>query len=135
MTKRPASSRQKAERDGRAAEEGAATLLTSKGYEILAQRFRCEEGEIDLIARHGDMIAFIEVKARRTHEAARLSVTDKAIGRITRAAVIWLAHHAPGFDGTVRYDIVAVAPPFPRHYPDAFRPDPGANDGDAGTYF
>ena len=57
-------SRRRSERAGRRAEWIGALILTLKGYRILARRFRVHSGEIDLIARRGDVIAFIEVKAR-----------------------------------------------------------------------
>ncbi len=49
---------------GRAAEEFAARQLESRGCRVLAERYRCRQGEIDLIVRDGDVVAFVEVKAR-----------------------------------------------------------------------
>ena len=114
-----------AEARGRRAERLAALWLMAKGYRILRWRFRCEAGEIDLIAQRGNTIAMVEVKARTTHEAARLSITPHSEQRIGKAAAIWLAQHRPHFGGTVRYDAVTLAKWWPKHWPDAFRPHDG----------
>ena len=58
-------SRRRAERRGRLAEWAAALCLRLRGYRILALRHRTPLGEIDLIARKGDLVVFVEVKARR----------------------------------------------------------------------
>lgn len=50
---------------GERGEELAARLLAGKGYEVLERNYRTRYGEIDLIARHGDTLVFVEVKARR----------------------------------------------------------------------
>lgn len=59
-------SRQQAERHGRWAESAAALYLRCKGYQILARRARTRLGEIDIVARRGDTLIFVEVKMRRT---------------------------------------------------------------------
>ncbi|MFP3339830.1 YraN family protein, partial [Micrococcus sp. SIMBA_131] len=66
----PAEARQKAYRLGHRGEWLAAIALRLKGYRILARRYRTKLGEIDLIARRGDLVAIVEVKARPTVEAA-----------------------------------------------------------------
>ncbi len=62
--------RRRAEKRGHAAEYWAALYLMLKGYRILALRYRTPLGEIDLIARRKDVVAFIEVKARRSENGA-----------------------------------------------------------------
>ncbi|WOI53522.1 YraN family protein [Parvularcula sp. LCG005] len=114
--------REKAEARGRRAETIAGLWLGLKGYRILARRFRCEAGEVDLIAERGDTIAMVEVKSRSTHEAARLSLSPQGERRIGAAAVIWLARYRPRHTGSVRYDLVTVAGYRPRHWADAWRP-------------
>lgn len=60
--------------------------LRLRGYRVLARRYRTPVGEIDIIARRGQLIAFIELKARRTKALAIESITPKQRNRIRRAA-------------------------------------------------
>lgn len=113
--------RRSAERSGRVAEWMAAMLLRLKGYSILTARFRTGAGEVDLIARRGQLIAFVEVKARRDFDAAITAVTPKARQRIGAAARVFLSRKRHLADAQVRYDIVAVAGWRIRHLPDAWR--------------
>jgi putative endonuclease len=115
--------RHAAYRHGHAAEAAALVLLLAKGYRPIARRYRTPLGEVDLIVRRGRTIAFVEVKARGTRDAALESVGRFSERRIEAAADFWLAKHpvAAGFD--VRFDMVLVTPwQFPLHLPDAFRP-------------
>lgn len=114
--------RQIAERRGRTAEMLAALLLQMKGYRIEERRFRSPAGEIDLIARKGDLIVFIEVKARAETTDALESVTEKQQRRIEQAAEIWLQNETSQ-DFAVRFDVITVAPrSLPTHIMDAWRP-------------
>ena len=115
--------RQAAEKRGRKGERLAALFLQLKGYRILDRRVRTPVGEVDLIARRGALVAFVEVKHRATPDLAVGSVTPGAWQRIARAAEFWMARH-PALAGCGwRYDIVAVAPGhLPRHIRDAWRP-------------
>jgi putative endonuclease len=115
------SARQKAEQRGRLAELFAACLLTLKGYRIDALRFQAPGGEIDIVARKAGCLVFVEVKARRTTEDARLAVTTSNQRRIRAAADSWLARHARRIDTALRYDIIAVSPRGWLHIQDAFR--------------
>lgn len=86
----------------------AAWLLPLKGYRILARRFRAGTGEIDLIAARRDVIAFVEVKARRRMDDAVIAITADKQRRIASAARIWLARN-PGYaQRTLRLDAVFV---------------------------
>lgn len=116
--------RQAAERSGRRAEGFAALFLMLKGYRILARRFRVPAGEIDIVARRGGVLAFVEVKRRADADEARLAVTFAARRRIVRAADAFLARR-PGLAGlTLRYDIVIVRRRrLPIHLANAFRAD------------
>ena len=117
--------RQKAERKGRLAENLAAISLRMKGYQILARRARTPSGEIDLIARRGALIAFVEVKARRSETLAVESVSRTAQRRIARAAELWMARRPDLAELDWRFDIVTVTPRrWPKHHKDAFRPEP-----------
>ncbi|SEB69308.1 putative endonuclease [Nitratireductor aquibiodomus] len=102
--------RQKAYRLGHRGEWLAAMALRLKGYRILARRYRTKLGEIDLIARRGDLVAIVEVKARPTVEAAMDAVAYHAQTRIERAADLWLARQPDHARLSLRFDLVAVLP-------------------------
>ena len=118
----PPVDRRQAEARGRRAEGLAAFYLRLKGYRILARRAKTPVGEIDLVAARAEVLAFIEVKARRRRSDAQWAVAPHQVRRIARAARYWLAGH-PGLNGHVcRFDIVIVCPyQMPLHLPDAFR--------------
>jgi putative endonuclease len=114
-------SRAAAERRGRRAEAWAAWLLRAKGYRILSRRYRTPAGEIDLIARRGRQIVFVEVKQRADAAAAIAAVTPQGRRRIARAAAVWVSHHpaATAFDR--RFDVIVALPRrLPRHLVAAF---------------
>jgi len=116
--------RKRAEKRGHWAETLAAVSLRFKGYTILARRARTPAGEIDLIARRKTLVAFVEVKARKTHIAALEAVTPTAQKRISRAAEIWMAGRADLASCDWRFDIITVIPRrWPRHITDAWRPE------------
>jgi len=113
--------RRKALRRGRMSEYVAAVFLMLKGYRILALRHRTRLGEIDIIARKGDLAVFVEVKARRGEAAAVDAVSIAAQKRIRAASDLWLARQADQARLSQRYDIVAIMPGrLPRHFIDAF---------------
>ncbi|PPJ48084.1 YraN family protein [Rhizobium sp. KAs_5_22] len=117
----PPEKRKRAERRGRWSEWGAAIFLMAKGYSILAMRYRARAGEVDIIARRGEVIAFIEVKARRDLMAAIDAVTFTSQNRIRAAGDHWLARQPDAARLSLRYDIVAIVPwTWPRHIEDAF---------------
>lgn len=121
MAARPSETRRRAERHGRLAEGAAALSLLLRGYRILALRHRTPLGEIDLIARKGDLVVFVEVKARRGETAALDAVTATAARRIRAASDLWLSRQPDAHRLSSRFDIVAVLPwRWPRHFPDAF---------------
>ena len=118
---RGAARRRAAERRGRLAEMAAVVLLTLKGYRVLARRVRTPVGEIDMIARRGCVLAFVEVKARGAQDAAAEAVTLGQRRRIARAAAWWLARRPAFGDHVLRFDAVLVAPRrLPRHVAGAF---------------
>ncbi|CAA7621318.1 YraN family protein [Magnetospirillum sp. SS-4] len=116
-----------ARRRGRMAEFLAAAWLRLKFYRILARGVSggrgSGAGEIDIVARRGRIIAFVEVKSRHTLAEAADSLGPAQRRRIERAAGAFLARrpHLAGLH--VRFDAVLVAPGrLPRHIPDAWRP-------------
>lgn len=114
-----------AQRWGRRAEWRALLLLWAKGYRILARRHQIRAagaGEIDIIARRGGIIAFIEVKARASTEVAAAAISAQQRRRIERAAAIFLAHHPQLAALTARFDAILVVPRrWPHHMIDAWR--------------
>ncbi len=114
-------SRRRAERSGRRAEFVAAAAYALRGYEILERRFRAPVGEIDLVARKGAMIVFIEVKKRASADQAVLAVTPAARRKIERAGATFLSLRPKFGEFAVRYDIAAVAGLRVRLIADAWR--------------
>ncbi len=115
--------RRRAYRLGLRAETAASLCLMLKGYRVLARRYRTPAGEIDLIAKRGNLIAFVEVKARRSVAEAVEALTPRAEQRIATAADLWLARHPAATGLMMRFDLVLVVPwRLPVHMQDAFRP-------------
>lgn len=113
--------RRRAGRAGHRAEWVAAALLTLKGYRVLARGFTVAGGEIDIVARRGATVAFVEVKARASGEAALAAIDGVKRRRIARAAAVWLARNPWAAAATLRGDAVLVVPGrWPRHLVDAF---------------
>ena len=110
-----------ARRTGRWAEVVAAVWLMAKGWRILGFRLKSPQGEIDLLARRGGVLAVVEVKTRPTLEQSLAAVSPAQQERLLRAGSA-LAARRPDLAGLfVRLDIVALAPGRrPRHIPDAW---------------
>jgi putative endonuclease len=110
---RPASAsraRQAAFRTGLSAESRAAAYLAGRGYAIAARRFKSRVGEIDIVARRGAELVFVEVKARSRLDDAALSVTPRQQRRIVAAAEAWLADHPDDGACEIRFDVILVTP-------------------------
>ena len=125
MTKRPKSppapERQIAFKLGLSAESRAAALLLAKGFRIAARRWRCPAGEIDILARRGKLLIFVEVKARARLDDAAYSVTERQQRRVAAAASAWLAENPDDAISDMRFDAILVAPrSLPRHIAGAF---------------
>lgn len=113
--------RRHAERGGRRAEGKAALWLQLKGWRILGRRVRTPVGEVDLVARRGRMVAFVEVKARSTSAEADFALDDYRLRRVAAAAEALAPRYArPGDD--IRIDAMFIVPRrFPRHMIDVWR--------------
>src|SRR5215813_10893689 len=112
-------------RTGLSAETRAAAYLMAKGYRILAKRFRTPYGEIDLVARRRNLIAFVEVKARASLDDAAWAVTPRQQQRIINAAQAWLMAHPEHAEFEMRFDAMLIAPrSLPRHLLAAFDASP-----------
>ena len=106
---------------GISAESRAAVWLLAHGYRILARRWKCPLGEIDIIATRRHLLIFVEVKARAKLDDAAEAVTERQKQRIAAAAEIWLAANPMPAIRDMRFDAILVAPGrLPRHIPAAF---------------
>ena len=116
---------------GRSSEEAAARHLVAHGWTLLGRNVRIGRGELDLIARRGPVLAFVEVKARRSVAcgAPEDAVDARKRRQVARLAELWLAARPWALRGVsdVRFDVVAVdaaaQPPVVRHLPAAFTLD------------
>ncbi len=113
--------RRDAERGGRRAEWLAALWLRLKGWTILAQRVRTPLGEVDLVARRGRTLAFVEVKARASAAEAELALDEYRLRRVAAAAEALAQRYGrPGDD--LRVDAVfIVRRRLPRHLVNVWR--------------
>lgn len=113
--------RQRAERGGRRAEALAALFLQFKGWSILARRVRTPVGEVDLVARRGRIVAFVEVKARASDADAALSLDEFRLRRVAAAAGA-LAPRFVRVGDDMRIDAMFVVPwRLPRHLQNVWR--------------
>ena len=94
---------------GKSGEDLACRELTRRGYAILARRYRRRRGEIDIIARDGPTIVFVEVKARESHDfgAAAEAVTRLKQHRITQVALDYIMRNRLT-DCPCRFDVVSI---------------------------
>ncbi|MBA3576441.1 MAG: YraN family protein [Sphingomonas sp.] len=113
--------RRRAEKRGRGAETIAAWWLRLHGWRILARRARVPGGEVDIIARRGSTLAFIEVKARSTAEAAAFALDRYRLRRVAVAAERLAPRYMRAGDD-VRIDALFIVPGrLPRHLPDVWQ--------------
>jgi len=98
------------EREGRKAEDHVARWLKLRGWKILETRFKVAEGEIDLVARRKNVIAFIEVKQRENLPMREDLVTQTNITRVMDAAEIWVGRNFEtlGPDFEIRFDLALI---------------------------
>ncbi len=114
--------RRKALRRGELAELLCLWHLRLRGYRILARRFRVPSGEIDLIARRGDVLAAVEVKARDSVGSAGEAISARQRRRIERALAHFVAQRPELARLTLRFDVMLVAPRrLPQHLVAAWR--------------
>jgi putative endonuclease len=116
--------KRRAHRFGLRAEWMAAVWLSIKGYRLLERRFSASGGEIDIVARRGNVVAFVEVKARGELGAAATAISEVKRRRISRAGRAWLTRNPWAMGATLRGDAIFVAPGrLPRHIPAAYMLD------------
>ena len=104
---------------GERAEQEAARYLRRQGMRVLVRGYRTAQGEIDLVARDGETLVFVEVKARRQGTPAE-AVTPEKQRRLTLAALHFLGRYGllkAGREPSCRFDVVAIVWPDDRHPP------------------
>ena len=94
-----------------------------EGYEVLEHRYRFHRHDVDLVARRGATVVFVEVKVRTgaSHGGAAEAVTARKRLELTRAASAWLQRHGRPEDGA-RFDVIAVDADRVEWLQSAFRP-------------
>jgi putative endonuclease len=109
-----------AEAAGRRAERLAGWWLRLKGWCILDRRVRTPAGEVDLVARRGNLVAFVEVKLRKTVAELDFAIDERRLARVAAAAEVLMPRYAgPGDD--IRVDVILIAPGArPRHIENAW---------------
>jgi len=114
--------RKVAEKRGRRGEGWAALWLRLHGWRVIARRVKTPRGEIDLIARRGRTVAFVEVKWRAGAGSPDLAIDEYRLQRVAEAAEA-VAHRYGGGDDTIRVDVLLLAPGrWPRHIVNAWQP-------------
>lgn len=96
--------------EGRKAEDHVARWLKFRGWKILEARFKVAEGEVDLIARRKNIIAFVEVKQRENLPITEDLLTQTNMTRVMDAAEIWVERNFEtlGFDFEIRFDLAMI---------------------------
>lgn len=116
--------RRRAHRLGLGAEWAALVYLRCKGYRILARRYQVRGGEIDVIARRGDTLAFVEVKLRPSIAEAQIAIGPQKRQRIAKAARAFLSGREAAMGMNLRADALYLAPwRLPLHRRAAFELD------------
>jgi putative endonuclease len=110
---------------GASGEDLACRHLVKQGFVVVERNYRCRVGEIDVVARDGDTLVFVEVKERgdASHGTAVEAVTGPKRRRVIRAAQLWAAAHGAS-ESPIRFDVVAIdwkgSKPVVRHDRGAF---------------
>lgn len=112
--------RQEAEARGRDGERRAAWWLWLRGWRILDRRVRTPAGEVDIVARRGNLVAFVEVKTRKSAAELDFAIDERRLARVAAAAELLMPRYAgPGDD--IRVDVILIAPrALPRHIENAW---------------
>ncbi len=94
---------------GNRGEELAAAFLVRNGFELIERNFRCKGGEVDIVAKDGKTLVFVEVKSRKTltYGVPQLAVTPFKQRQISKAALTWLAKNHK-HDSPARFDVIAI---------------------------
>ena len=114
--------RKRAEQRGREGEAEAAMWLANQGWRILAERVKTLRGEVDLIARRGALVAFVEVKWRARAADLDFAIDEHRLSRVAAAAEA-IAHQYAKPEDDLRIDVILLAPGRkPHHIENAYQP-------------
>ena len=107
---------------GRQGEDMACGFLQARGYRIIQRNWHCRAGEIDIIAREGKYLCFVEVKTR---DSVRCGMAEEAVDfrkrkRLSKLACLYLSDHKLE-EVPVRFDVVAISGNQPHLIQDAFQ--------------
>ncbi|RIA37782.1 putative endonuclease [Hephaestia caeni] len=117
---RVADARRAAEAAGRRGERLAAWWLRLKGWRILDTRVRTPAGEVDLVAKRGNLVAFVEVKMRKSAADLDIAIDERRLARVAAAAEVLMPRYATNGED-IRVDVILLAPATrPRHIENAW---------------
>lgn len=107
---------------GDSAEDRAVAELERAGYRIVDRNYRCRVGELDIVARDGNTLVFVEVRSRSDgrHGTALANITTRKQRQVARVARVYLHHRKPVFD-RCRFDVIGVTGDELTHVKGAFR--------------
>jgi len=118
--RRATSDRKAAENRGREGERRAAWWLWLRGWRIVDRRVRTPLGEVDLVVRKGNLVAFVEVKTRATDADLDFAIDERRLARVAAAAEYLMSRYA-GPNDDIRIDVILIAPrTLPRHIENAW---------------
>ena len=113
---------------GQEGEERASRYLRRRGYRVVDRNVRAGRGELDIVARKGDLLVFVEVKSYPNREQGLLAVHEDKCDRLRSAASAYRGRHAELATLQCRFDLIILTPsggmsPFPKveHLQDVFR--------------
>jgi putative endonuclease len=101
--------RQAADAAGRRGETYAAAWLERRGWEVLAKRVKTKAGEVDLVVRRPGLVAFVEVKVRKTEAELDHAIDEHRLARVAAAAELLMGEYAQAGDD-IRVDVMLLAP-------------------------
>ncbi|SDH40685.1 putative endonuclease [Pseudobutyrivibrio sp. 49] len=109
-------------RQGNDFEGLAADYLKRNGMWLLEQNYYCKMGEIDIVAKDGEYLVFVEVKYRKNKRAgsAAEAVNFNKMRKISRCADVYMMQHRVSGNTSVRFDVVAIEEGHLTHYKNAF---------------
>lgn len=87
----------------------AGIILRCKGFSIIARRYKTRCGEIDIVAKKGNLLVFAEVKARKSGEKCFVAITAKQMQRVQNASKIFISQHPQYAGFFCRYDVILAA--------------------------
>jgi len=95
---------------GQSGEQHAVHYLQHRGYKVLARNVRLGRGELDIIARRGDLVIFVEVKAHKSRQSALLALHPDKCARLQSAAETWLSINSDYSHLQCRFDLMILTP-------------------------